>query len=166
MPNINGTELDKVVLNELFSFSIKDSNISKQLATLRKKVNNVEDDLYAQIKLLNAQKEENKKAIDNLVNALASGANQVTMDVINKKMTELSEHNTAIDTQLDELSHKDDIQTKMHNNINDIETAIIYLKDNFDRLSIENRREYIKKIIDKIIWDGDKVHIFIKGSTI
>lgn len=166
MPNINGTELDKVVLNELFSFSIKDSNISKQIAALRKKVNNVEDDLYAQIKLLNAQKEENKKAIDNLVNALASGANQVTMDVINKKMTELSEHNTAIDTQLDELSHKDDIQTKMHNNINDLETAIIYLKDNFDRLSIENRREYIKKIIDKIIWDGDKVHIFIKGSTI
>ena len=166
MPNIDGTELDKVVLNELFSFNLKNSNVSKQIALLRKKVNNVEDDIYAQIKSLNAKKAENIKSIENLVNALASGANQVTMDIINKKMTELTEHNTAIDAQLDELSHKDDIQTKMHSNINNLETAIIYLKDNFDRLSIENKREYIKKIIDKIVWDGEKAHIFIKGSTV
>lgn len=165
MPNLNGTELDRVVLDELFAFNITNSNVSKQIATLRKQVNNIEDDIYAKIKSLNSKKSDNVKSIENLVNALASGANQLTMDIINKKISELSEHNNAIDMQIDELSHKEDIQSKMHSDINNLEMAIIYLKENFECLSIESKREYIKKIIDKVVWDGEKAHIFITGST-
>ena len=54
----------------------------------------------------------------------------------------------------------------MHKTLNSIEDAILHLKMKFDELSIENKREYIKKIIDKVVWDGEAAHIFIKGSTI
>ena len=71
-----------------------------------------------------------------------------------------------IDKQISELNDKDIIQSQLHRNLNSIEDAIVYLKVNFDNLSIENKREYIKKVIEKVVWDGNSTHIFIKGSTV
>lgn len=166
MPNIDGTELDKLVLEELFSYNVQDGVVNKQLNSLRKKINSIEDDISLQIKRLNSKKLENEKSIENLIKALSQGASDLTMKLINKQISEYDEQNNMIEMNIAELSDKDKIQSQMHVNLNNLEEAIVYLKDNFSTLSIENKREFIKKIIDKIVWDGASAHIFIKGSTI
>ena len=34
----------------------------------------------------------------------------------------------------------------------------------FDTLSVPEKREYLRMIIDKVVWDGEQAHIFIYGS--
>ena len=54
----------------------------------------------------------------------------------------------------------------MQINLNSIESAIAFLKNNFDNMSIENRRDFIKRIIEKVVWDGEKASVFCQGSTL
>ena len=86
------------------------------------------------------------------------------MEYINKQITELTEINNAIDAQIAELNDKEKIQSKMHISLNNMEEAIIHLKNNFDKLSIENKREFLKRILEKVEWDGENATIFCKGS--
>lgn len=164
--NVNGDELDRLVLEEIFAFDVKNSVVNTQLTALRKQINNVDNDISAQIKKLKSKKSRNEKAVSNLVAALGNGASELTMAAINKQIEKLNDENMLIDKQISELNDKDIIQSQLHRNLNSIEDAIIYLKVNFDNLSIENKREYIKKVIDKVVWDGYSAHIFIKGSTV
>lgn len=165
-PNVNGDEFDRLVLEEIFAFDAKNSVVKTQLTALRKQINNVDDDISAQIKKLMSKKSRNEKAVCNLVAALGNGASELTMAAINKQIEKLNDENMLIDKQISELNDKDIIQSQLHRNLNSIEDAIIYLKVNFDNLSIENKREYIKKVIEKVVWDGNSAHIFIKGSTV
>ncbi|MDE7038251.1 MAG: hypothetical protein K2O98_09945, partial [Lachnospiraceae bacterium] len=34
----------------------------------------------------------------------------------------------------------------------------------FDSLSVIEKREYLRMILDKVVWDGEQAHIFICGS--
>ena len=70
--NVNGDELDRLVLQEIFDYNTNGSIVNTQLSVLRKQINSIEDDISVWIKKLNSKKSENEKAIDNLVNALAN----------------------------------------------------------------------------------------------
>lgn len=164
MCNIDGDLLDKLVLDEIFKYNVEGSAINAQLSKLRKQINSAEDVIAIQIKSLNSKKKSNEKAIQNLITALSSGANTLTMEYINKQISELTESNSIIDAQIVELNDKEKIQSQMHVNLNNMEEAIIHLKNNFAELSIENKREFIKKIIEKVTWDGENATIFCKGS--
>lgn len=164
--NVNGDELDRLVLDELFAFDVKGSVVNTQLSELRKQLNNIDDDISARIKKLRDKKKRNSKAVNNLIAALSNGASELTMAAINEQIEKLNEENQLIDTQVIELNDKDVIQSQLHKNLNSFEDAIIYLKLNFDDLSIENKREFIKKIVEKVVWDGESAHIFITGSTV
>ena len=34
----------------------------------------------------------------------------------------------------------------------------------FDTLTVLEKREYLRMILDKVVWDGEEAHIFIYGS--
>ena len=37
-------------------------------------------------------------------------------------------------------------------------------KEEFNSLSVPKKREYLKLLLDKVVWDGEKAHIFLSGS--
>lgn len=164
MCNVDGDLLDKLVLEEIFKYNVEGSAVNTQLSKLRKQINSAEDIIAVQIKSLNSKRKTNEKAIQNLIKAISDGASTLTMEYINKQITELTESNSIIDAQITELNDKEKIQSQMHVNLNNMEEAIIHLKNNFAELSIENKREFIKKIIEKVTWDGENATIFCKGS--
>ena len=164
MCNVDGDLLDKLVLEEIFKYNVEGSAVNTQLSKLRKQINSAEDIIAVQIKSLNSKRKTNEKAIQNLIKAISDGASTLTMEYINKQITELTESNSIIDAQIAELNDKEKIQSQMHVNLNNMEEAIIHLKNNFAELSIENKREFIKKIIEKVTWDGKNATIFCKGS--
>lgn len=47
--NINADELDKIILNELFSFDIKDGVVDSQIQNLKEQIANIDNDLQKQI---------------------------------------------------------------------------------------------------------------------
>lgn len=164
--NVNGDELDRLVMQEIFQYDVEGSCVNVQLSALRKKINSVEDDIAKQIAKLKSQKIENEKSIKRLITAISTGANELTISYINTQIAELTDSNTFIDTQLAELANVEELQVQMQVNLNNVEEAIVYLKNNFEKLSIENKREFIKRIVEKVVWDGEKASVFCRGSAL
>lgn len=167
--NINGDELDKIILNEIFSFDVDNSTVHNQLQALRQQIANTDNELLSQIKRLQTQIENNKSAINQIINVVTlsveSNAPEQVINLYNQKMNGLIEQNKTIENRIQVLKDGNVIKTQMTNQLNNITDAICYLKENFDKLSITQKRDFIKQIIEKIIWDGCNIHIFIKGVS-
>ena len=72
---------------------------------------------------------------------------------------EIAQINKEIDALKLASSYNDDTQTRL----SDVEGAFAFFKENFDTLSIENKRNFLRQCISKIMWDGENLHIFTKS---
>lgn len=167
--NLNGDELDRLVLEELFSFEIENTSVNKQISLLKSKIDSMEDELQSQIKRLKAQQANNEKSIENLTRVIMMSSENETptqvIEVYNKQINKLLNENVRLKKRITELENTDNIKSKAITKLTDITETIKHLKENFDNLSIQNKREFINRIVDKIIWDGVNVNIFIKGIS-
>jgi len=51
-------------------------------------------------------------------------------------------------------------------NIERIEEQINSFARSFDTLSVLEKREYLRKVLERVVWDGENVHIYFHNSTI
>ena len=58
---------------------------------------------------------------------------------------------------------KNNIKTQV-NQIDLITYELMSFEKNFNELSVRQKREYLKMLIEKVVWDGEKAHIFLSGN--
>lgn len=162
--NVSAKDLDKIILDELLSFEIKDNNINRQIQNLKKEIEDIDKNTNEKYKILTKQKEQNELSISNLIKALSMNVTPEVISAINKQISDLTKQNTMIEKDIQNLLNDNMKKYEYNLDLKNIEDALICIKDNFDNLSIEIRRDLIKKIIDKVIWDKDTAHIFIQGN--
>ena len=167
--NINADELDKIILNELFSFDIKDGVVDSQIQNLKEQIANIDNDLQKQIGRLKKQIETNKNTVNKFMNIVALSIENDTpeqvVEVYNQKINELLNQNKITQKRIDELQDTNIVQAKMNDKLNSLTDAMAYLKENFDKLTIVEKRGFVKEIVDRIVWDGNNINIFIKGIS-
>lgn len=164
MKNLNGAEIDAAVVDDLFNYEIQDNSINNQISELKNKIDKIDSDIALQIKKLERQKTSNSQSIKKLVHALTLTSNNAAISAINEQIIELSKANDNITNQIDTMSESDVVRSTLTRTVNTFQDVIRETKDNFDILNINQRREFIKSIIEKIVWDGESANIFIKGS--
>ena len=86
---------------------------------------------------------------------------QVAVSAIDKKIVEQTEYLHVLEKELAEQNQSDD-------NIDFDTDALIEsvksFKNLFDDLSIYDKRQIIRLLIQKIEWDGENLHIFMYGE--
>lgn len=164
MKSVNGDELDKTVVDELYGFDLEESIILKQLNMLRKKVGDIDENISAEVKALQAKIDNNERAIENLISVLSMNPSPQLVELTNQHISELSAENHQLSLELIELQDKEAQQEYCRTELSALEKTLQDFREKFHTQSIENKREYIKKIIDRIVWDGEEAHIFIKGE--
>ena len=83
----------------------------------------------------------------------------------NDMISNIISENNKLDKRIKQLSETSIVQEDMTRNLKSMSEAIDYLKENFSKISIQQKREYVQRVIDKIIFDGKEIHIFIKGVS-
>ncbi|GLB30059.1 serine recombinase [Lacrimispora amygdalina] len=161
--NINGQQADDLVCEYLMQYTNESSGIYKLLERLK-------HDLQGQTQKnpVAAIEDKIKKCnseIENLINTLSHGnLGAAFIERVNSKITEL-------DNELTSLKEEQNRLQKDTNNIADrkiqvdmLSIALSSFKDNYNMLSMEEKRTLIKLMVKKIVWDGKDLHIFIDGE--
>ncbi len=107
---------------------------------------------------------EKKKSVDNLMVTIASGqvsgaALSYINENLNKTLAEVSE--------LEQKLSADDTDSVVHgtlSSVKDITEALDYLRARFDDISIEQRRGLVRRIVDRVVWNGENLDIFGFGT--
>lgn len=167
--NVNGDELDEIVLNELFDYGKDGSVINLQFKSIQNKINSIDKGINKSIKKLKNQQDENDKQIEKLTMIITKSIELNTdaqvIQHYNDMISNIISENNKLDKRIKQLSETSIVQEDMTRNLKSMSEAIDYLKENFSKISVQQKREYVQRVIDKIIFDGKEIHIFIKGVS-
>lgn len=163
--NIHGNEFDEYIINELFKFDVNGSLVNSLICNYETKISNNANDNQIKIAELKNKITEKNDMIKNLVLSLAKTSSDTVIKYTQDEIDKISVEVTELNREIDVLSNSVEINEKINKEFNTVQDAIVSLRQDFDRLSIFEKRDILKNIIGKIVWNDDgQIDIFLKGT--
>lgn len=163
--NINGIDLDKLVIDELKKLSLESSSLSSGLSENKVNISSTQNSLMAEIEQIRTSISSNNKSIDNLVDSLSKGEESKAAKYIISQIDKLDEENSKLKERLLELEEKADINKVKENNIDIVNDVMARFNDMIDSADVIGKRNLIRSIVDKITWDGQNIDIVMFGAN-
>ncbi|MGN0699862.1 MAG: recombinase zinc beta ribbon domain-containing protein, partial [Oscillospiraceae bacterium] len=165
MCNVNGNVLDKLVCDEILKFNRPDSVVGKQLDTLIKKSSKSTEDTRERLSELNKSVDTKQQMITNLMQALAKSEDSSAMlDYTTREVERLDKEIKQLQNEIAELSFLESEDTQRGAQIDSMIKSIGIFKERFEELSVVEKRDFMHELIDRIVWDGESAHIFLKHA--
>ena len=159
--NLNGLYADKAICDILLDYDVDGNIFNKYLSDIK---NNTQHQSYKQqISKYETEKSKKQKEINDLIEVLKTNVNKRTLEYVDKAIVALDNEISQINKEIDSLKIAASYNSDTKNRLEDIEGAFAFFKENFDSLSIENKRNFLRQCISKIMWDGENLHIFTQG---
>ena len=165
MKNPNGTELDKKICEQIEYLAEDKTAFIKDLKKSTKEITLNSDDLDAQIEMQKSILAENEKKIQNLVTGMASAVGTPAFDYYNAEITRLHTENEEIKLRISELENIIKNRKMTETDFDTLELNLSVFANNFDSLTVEDKRNVFRMLIKSIVWDGDKAQVFLLGDT-
>jgi len=162
-PNLEGLQTDDIVCDYLKDYLKPTSGLCLHLEKLKRNLsdNPVENPLAA----IEAKIKKVAAEMDNLVATLGSTELVPALLVrVNERMSELD---GELKILLQEKARLEGEQDGLRDSEKQVEVLFELLssfKNNFNNLTVQDKRALIKILVRKISWDGKDLHIFIDGG--
>ena len=162
--DINGNHLDRAVCTEVKKLSEDKGELNRRLAAGKKAFVDESDRLTLDLERLRKARRENRKEINALVSSLAKLAGtpgeQSILDGINQR----SEKDQSIRENIQELEQilqQQNLHTQSFEVLRDILRSFAATVDD---MTVEQKRLALRVIVRDVVWDGEKVHIYLFGD--
>ena len=163
--NIHGNEFDNYVITELFKFDVNGSLVNGLINNYETKITNSTNDNQTKITGLKNKITEKNDMIKNLVLSMAKSSSDTVVKYAQEEIDRLSIEITELNKEVETLSNSTELNIKINKEFDNIQEALISLRQDFDHLSIFEKRDILKNIIGKIVWNDDgQIDIFLKGT--
>lgn len=165
VPNVQGNTLDELVCREVLRYNEENSNINQMLNEAISKMQNTKEKKVTSSDLLDQEIRKKKNEVKNLVRALAkSDADEAFVGQIEKEILRLNQECAQLEAEKLEMSEETMSTQGEKQQIEFLMEQLSSFQNLFDTLSVPEKREYLRMILDKVVWDGEQAHIFIYGS--
>ena len=161
--NINGIILDEQVVNEITNFDTEGSNIYNQLEILKNNIRNYDKTKKDEIKILRENKKREEQKIQNFIDTLAQNRDKKTRELILDRISIINDNIANLDVQIKKAINNNDLFEKASENYYTINQVLENFSELFKKCSVIKKRECLRSVIDRIIWDGETVSIFMHG---
>lgn len=161
--NINGQQADDMVCEYLMKYTDESSSIYKLLEKFK-------HDLQGQtrenpINSIDTRIKKCNEEMDNLVNTLSqSNLGAAFIQRVNARISELDKELSELTKERDRLQKDVNLIADKEIQVDMLAAALGSLKNNFHILSVHQKRTLIKLLVQKIVWDGKDLHIFMDGE--
>lgn len=165
VPNVHGNTLDEVIAHELISYLKPDSQVNHILSELKERLKDEKGDCTSEADLFKLQLKDKKYQIQQLLEKLSKpGVSDTIFNYINEQITALDKECKEIESK---ISSNDNVLVTNSDIDEQVEIIMGQLKDFsllYQNLTITEKRDFMKLILDRVVWDGENAHIFIYGS--
>ena len=100
--------------------------------------------------------------IDNLLNNVALSTDSEVTAILLEKISKLKDENKLLNQKTDDLKAELEAQETLLNDCNSLITKLKYFSKFIDNSSIEEQKQLVSSVIEKVIADGDTGSIEIK----
>lgn len=162
--DINGNHLDRAICTEIKKLTEDKSELNRRLMAGKKTFVDESGQLTIDLERLKKAQRENQKEINALVNSLAKMAGtpgeQSILDGINQR----SEKNKSIQENIQELEQILQEQYIQAQSFEVLRNMLKSFASTMDDMTVEQKRLALRLIVKNIVWDGERVHIYLFGD--
>ncbi|MGI5967040.1 recombinase family protein [Anaerotruncus rubiinfantis] len=158
--NLGGQQADGLVCDYLLGFAHGDTGILDLLDDLQRKFQN--GDSQAPVQFLDALIEKTCREMDSLVAALVSaGASEPLVRRVSARMEQL---NAELDRMEEEKKRLEAAQNSGKPSLAELSAALANFPDCFAQMTIHEKRDFVRLFVEKLVWDGMDLHIYLYGD--
>lgn len=163
--NVQGNTLDELVCREVLRYTEENSNIHQMLQQAIERIEDTKEEKVTSKDLLEREIQKRKKEVQNLISTLAkSGGDQQFISRIEQEVLKLNRECASLEEEKAELGAEGADIRGDGQQLTFLMEQLSSFQKLFDTLSVPEKREYLRMILDKVVWDGEEAHIFIYGS--
>lgn len=164
--NAPGPKLDKAIIEFLKEQSAKKSNVRNKTTGIKVTLTEQADQIENEITLIKQKINDNDASIKNLVSTLSLSQNTAAGKYIVEQINKLDNDNASLKERLYDLTQKVTILEYESNKNEIIDDSIGSFAYTFALAeTMEEKRDAIKRIVDKITWDGKDIDITMIGAS-
>lgn len=163
--NINGNVLDDSVINELKKIAKENSPVIDETYSRKTLVETTKDSIDSEIDIIKTKIPEIDLSIMNMLSSIEKGQPDAILQIIYKRMEELARDKQSLNAKLSELKKVNKVTELNNLNLELVADSLSKLNDStWDLMNVQAKREMIKSVVDKILWNGEKIDIVLFGS--
>lgn len=163
--NPNGNTLDKAVCEEVKKLAVDNSQFLQELSKARKEISIKSENYENEISKISQLLSNTEKEISTLVQALSNAQNTPAQKYITEKINNLDSEKNKLLKKKEELENLLRNQDLSQIEFGNIKNLALSFGSTFDAMNIEQKRKALRTFVDKIVWDGENVHIYLFGSN-
>ncbi|MCM1387092.1 MAG: recombinase family protein [Bacillus sp. (in: Bacteria)] len=164
--NVHGNTLDDAVCNEIMKIAKPDEGVIPLLEDLKKQILMSDDEIMSEKQLLIQERGKKKEQIKNLINSMKRiEAGNASIDYINEEIGSLDAECEELERRIKEAADDSLGKTEMETTIQKMIEQISDFRELFSTWSIVDKREFLREIIEKIVWDGELAHIYLRSPV-
>ena len=164
-PNVHGNTLDDAVCREVLKYVSPDEGIIPLLKELKKEIADTEGFKTDEREILKKDKDKKKRQIQNLVTSISNIEGGMASDYILSQIDQLDQEVRRIDKRMEELENNSEREEEDRARINELINQYSDFYRIFPSLSVVRKREFLEKVLKKVVWDGEFAHIYLKDPV-
>lgn len=162
VPNVQGNTLDELVCREVLRYTEENSNIYQMLQKAMERIEDTKEEKVTSQDLLEREIQKRKKEVQNLISTLAkSGGDEQFISQIEQEVLKLNRECASLEEEKAELGAEGADIRGDRQQLAFLMEQLSSFQKLFDALSVPEKREYLRMILDKVVWDGEQAHIFL-----
>lgn len=165
MENVPGNDLDQAVCEEVLRYARVDSEVKKMLLELKKQMQSEQEQTGSREDILQQTIKEKEKEIESLISSIKKpGRSAEFVKYVDEEVRRLSQECDKLKAEETAVRQEETSVKTERGQIDLIVDELDSFEKSFQTMNIVKKREYLKMLLDKVVWDGEKAQIFLYGS--
>lgn len=165
MKNPNGNTLDKAVCEEIKKLTMDNSEFLKEINKAKKEISMQSENYEEEISKISKSLSKIENEISSLIKALTNASDTPAQKYITENINNLDTEKNKLLQRKAEIEGLLKSQDLSQIDFDNLKNSALSFSKGFDKMDIEQKREALRTLVDKIVWDGEKVHIYLFGSN-
>lgn len=164
--SVHGNTLDAAVCNEIIDLAKPDAGIIPMLEELQRQVESSDIEVMSEKQLMSLEYDRKKGEIQKLVSSIKQlEADSVSVQYINEEIQKLDKECMALQKNMKTIKEDECEKTDFMDFVKGISDKLTDFSKVFDELTLLQKRDFLREIIDKVVWDGEIAHIYLKNPV-
>ncbi len=164
--NVHGNTLDQLVCDAILADAKPDACILTGLQKISDNLDSKQKNDPDEIEMLEYALKDKCLRMNQLITSLSkSDGNDIFLKYIEQQVYQLDKESREIEQKISESASTDTNLFDQKQKMEMIENQLSSFQNLFETLSVLDKREYLRAMIEKVVWDGENARIFINKWT-
>jgi site-specific DNA recombinase len=162
--NINGNQLDQLVIDKIKQLSQDAETWKKRLAQMQRQPCFLREETQTMLEQLQGALTEKEQERKTLMKSLSKNPGDLAQEYILDQLNLLSEEKNALEQKVEEWKELQAAQFLPEESISEVVSYLSSFGQTFAALDVKKKRTALRSLVRKLIWDGETVHLYLLGA--